>query len=166
MNGGFVSEAQEVLDEAKLKEDLHENVGYKLATLARKEEESETETEALAAAREQHQFLLSFAEAYFIKPSPDPQFEGIWRFPDGIEATSTWTNDELEIQWSRSRKEHTITADIQNRGARVTKYSRQDEYYAPSLGDKGFSHLSEDIQRMEIMVLKGNKHSLLTLERQ
>jgi len=138
IKAGFMDEATEVLNKAKEKEDVHPNVGSALATVAgTKEAESKTEQEALSAAREQRQFVLSFAQAYFNEPSTNPQYEGSWRFSDGVEVEIRRKNSELEIRWERNDREHNITMRTQNRGALITKYSRQDPYLSTSLGNKG-----------------------------
>lgn len=166
LNAGFADEAKDVLNTARVKEDVHPNVGNALAAVPQKEEvESKIEAEALDAAREQRRFLLAFAEAYFTRPSVDPQFEGGWHFPDGIEVETTQSNNRLEMKWKRNDKEHVLSAHTHNCGVLITKYSRRDTYFPSSLGDKGYAYLSEDNQHMQLMVLKDGKHSLLKLER-
>lgn len=121
--------------------------------------------ETLGASGEQRQFLLSFGEAYLASSSTNPQFEGSWYFPDGIEASVTKNEDEIEIRWTRNDKERTMIAHAQNRAAKITKYSRKDQYSSTNLADNGYAYLSENRQQMSVMVLKDNKHTFLTLER-
>jgi tetratricopeptide (TPR) repeat protein len=166
MNAGFMDEATEILNKAKEKEDVHPNVGNALAAAAnKKQEESTMEQEALEAAREQRQFVLSFAQAYFSEPSTNPQYEGSWHFPDGVEAAIRRKDSELEITWERNDEAVIMTLRTQNRGALVTKYSRKERFLPTSLGDKGYAYLSEDDQHMSIMVLDDNRHFFLTLKR-
>jgi len=165
MEAGLSDEASKVLKEAKEKDDVHPNVGNALSALTQRQEaELETEGDVLNASREQRQFLLSFAEAYF-SSSSSPQFEGDWRFPDGVEAKVTQNADSLQIRWTQDDKERIITARVQNCGAMVTKYSREGQYYPTSLWDKGYASLSQDNQHLDIMIVKDNKHSFLALER-
>jgi tetratricopeptide (TPR) repeat protein len=165
MNGGFVDEAMGILNKAKQGEDVHANVGSALAAVDQKKEaESKKETETLSAAHEQRQFLLSFAEAYFSSRSVTSHFEGAWRFSDSVEATATWSDDKVKINWERSDKKYSMTARVRSLGARITNYTRPG-YYPSTLGDNGFAYLSDDGQQMEIMVLTDNKHDFLTLRR-
>ncbi len=166
LNAGFADEAKGVLNAARVEEDVHPNVGSALAAVSQKEEaESKIEAETLNAAHGQRRFLLAFAETYFTRPSVDPQFEGGWHFPDGVEVEITQSSDRLEMKWKRNDKEHVMSARAHNRGALIIEYSRRDTYLPSSLGDKGYAYLSEDNQHMQLMVLKDGKHSLLKLER-
>jgi len=157
----------EILNQARAKEHVHPNVGHALSELLRKQEaETETESSVLDASHEQRQFLLSFAEAYFRKPTSTPQFEGSWRFRDGVEATVTRNDDGLKITWTQGDGERVMAARVRNRGAKITDYLRQNQYLSTSLEDKGYAYHSEDVQHMNIMVLTNKNHSFLTLERQ
>lgn len=156
----------EILDKAQQEEDPHANVGSALAAVERQREaESKSETEALNAAREQRQFLLSFAEAYFNGHTGGHRFEGAWHFLDGVEATSERDNNQVKISWERGDEKYNITAKPKNRGAIVTTYKRPGYYYSVGSGDKGFAYLSDDGKQMEIMILTGNTHSFRTLRR-
>ena len=166
IDAGFSSEARAVLDKAKEEEDFDPNVGSALASLShRQQSESDLEDDVLKTAGEQRRFLLSFAEAYFEQLPITPRLDGEWRFSTGEEAIATMNGSMLEIKWERNKVEHIIVADTKNRGAVVNKYVRKDQYYSPSLGDRGYARLSKDGQQMKIMVLKDRRHSFLTLER-
>lgn len=166
MNEGFADEAKEILEQATTKEQPHENVGNATFALAqRKEAESERESEVLDASREQRGFLLVFADAYFKQPPSAAKFEGSWRFLNGVVATVTQQHGELRIDWIQGKKEYKVSADVQNRGAKIKTYSRQDQYSSTSLDDEGYAYLSQDDQQIKIMTLKDNTHSFMTLER-
>jgi tetratricopeptide (TPR) repeat protein len=140
---GLIDEAMDILNEAKQGEDVHPNVGSALATVDHKKEtESKKETGALNTAHEQRQYLLSFAEAYFSERSVSPGFEGNWRLPDGVEVTVARSDDKLKINWERRDQQHTMTAQVQGLGARISDYTRPG-YYTSRSGADGFAYLSE-----------------------
>jgi Flp pilus assembly protein TadD len=166
IDAGFVEEAMQILNEAKQQENAHPNVGRALAAAAERQElDAEIEKKFIETAREQGRFLLAFAEAYFVDCASAASFEGAWHFFDEVEATAIRENDELKIGWERGGKKHRIVAHVKNQGARITKYTRNDDYFSNDLGDKGYAFLLQEEQQIQIMTLKGHKHSFLTLRR-
>jgi hypothetical protein len=164
LEAGFADEAKEVLNTAVKAEDVHPNVGEAIAAVDRQEEaQSRTSTETLDAAHQQYRFLLAVAEAYFSPPSGGLRFEGEWQLPDGVEVEIARDTGRLEMKWKRNGKDHAMAGRIHNRGVLITKYSRRDSYISSSLGDKGYAYLSEDNQKLKIMILKDAKHSFLEL---
>lgn len=165
IDAGFVEEAMQILNEAKQKENVHPNVGRALANATEKQEtELKTEKQAIENALEQRNFLLSFAEAYLIDCAASDGFEGIWYFDDGTEANAVYEVDTLKIQWERNGKEHYLKAYPKNCGAKITEYSRKEKYISTDLADKGYAVL-ESGKQINIMILKGGRHTFLTLKR-
>ena len=174
MNAGFAEEARQILDKAREEKDIHPNVGGAIAALSEKEgEESKTEQNALKTAREQETFLHSFAEAYFIEKRDSPSFAGVWRFPDGVEMTMTQSGEQVEGKWIRDKIEYKLKGHASNRAARITTTRLlQGRPFATILGglasgedSRGYIYLAPDGQKLFLMNLKDQKHSLLTLDK-
>jgi tetratricopeptide (TPR) repeat protein len=171
MNAGFIQEATQILGEAKQYKNPHQNVGRALADIAAKPEaEREVKEKHLEDAQQQRRFLVSFAEAYFLKRPLDPNFEGSWFISGDTEATITRDNHQIRIEWTWANSPHQIIAHARNYGAKVDKYTR-GEHYLTSLGSGGYAYLSEDSKEIRVMILRESgvtehDHYFLILTRQ
>ena len=172
MNAGFADEASRVLHEAREKAEVHPNVGQAISELSERDErESAAEERHLQVAREQQSFFRSFAEAYFVHREDCPSLSGTWRFPDGVEATLTQAEQDIEAQWCRENRKHKFVGLICNRAARITNQrprsalSRPIE--EPRFEDygRGYAYLSDDGQRLLMMNVEGGTHSFTELSR-
>jgi tetratricopeptide (TPR) repeat protein len=93
LNQGFLDEARELLDKAKLRDDVHPNVNGALAEAARREAaESETWKGILKHGAAHRLFLHAFADARFRPYAGLRAFDGTWKAPDG----STFQIEEKE----------------------------------------------------------------------
>lgn len=164
MRVGFFEEAENVLRRAREHEDVHLNVAKASADVAeRQETESKRVTDISQAGQEERQFLLPFAEAYFVE-SDLPNLEVPWRFSDETEAEVSKRDNKLRIVWKRNNSTFRILATLKNRGAKIMTYAQEDSYR--KLLDKGYLYLTEDYRHIQIMIIADNKPTFLTLQTQ
>lgn len=84
INQGFIDEARERLDEAKVREDVHSNVNEALADASKRETaEVETWKNIVKQGVAHRLFLHGFAEARFLPHIGPPLLDGNWKAPDG-----------------------------------------------------------------------------------
>ena len=93
----------------------------------------------------------------------------MWATSDGIEMEISGKDDSIEAYWSSNDKKYKLTGKVSNRGAKIAIYKWQ---YVWSKGDSdyekesdGYAYVTEDGQRLSIMSMRGNKHSLMELTR-
>ena len=164
MRVGLFEEAERILKKAREHEDVHLNVAKASADVAEKQEDESNRVSDIAqSGQEERQFLLPFAEAYFIE-SALPTPEELWRFPDETEAEVSKRDNKLKIVWKRNGSTFRIVATMKNRGAKITTYQQEESYRR--LLDKGYLYLTEDHKTIAMMTIVNNEPTFLTLQAQ
>ncbi len=171
MVAGFEEEAMNLLNKAKEQPDVHPNVGAAIAAISKRAEgEKEEEEKNLKAAREQQRFMISFGEAFFTEGADCPAFGGLWRFPDGAEATMVQDGYQITAEWTRDKKRFKFIGRPRNRGAQITNYEMglinwvQEEWGFTETG-RGYIYLSSKGREVFVMNLRGTETSFITLDR-
>lgn len=172
MYAGFADEALEILDKAQQQEDVHPNVSSAVSALSEKEEaETKRRDKITADALQQQQYLRSYANEYFISKSPANSFDGVWQFSDNVEVTIIRIDNRIEANWLRNNKKFQFTGEVSNQAAKIIMYKMNYSYLDPKVETsfekeaEGYAYLSEDGQKLELMKLKDNEHSFITLMR-
>ncbi|MFA7319165.1 MAG: hypothetical protein WC022_01020 [Parcubacteria group bacterium] len=105
LNIGFVSEAKELLNSARGKENVHQNVNEALSEIPKKiEKESDIEKEKIREALLLRRFILNFTEAKFIKGNLLRTVSGEWLSEDGVIFKIDVIDNEITANWNISRK--------------------------------------------------------------
>jgi tetratricopeptide (TPR) repeat protein len=171
INDGYVTEASEILNSAKIKEDVHPNVNDALTSINKKEEaETELENKTLEEAREQQRLLRSFSEAFFITPEIIPSFAGTWKDPKGITFEISLNGDQIICIWSEGEKKFQITGNITNRAALIALFSEKYSFITKknefNKDEDGKAYLTEDGHIVIIFTIEKDKHTLRQLQKE
>ncbi|MBI3050148.1 MAG: hypothetical protein HYY76_17755 [Acidobacteria bacterium] len=101
LNQGFLDEARELLNEAKKRDDVHQNVNEALADAAKRESaEQQNWTRVLKQGAVHRLFFHQLAEARFRPCHDTAPFDGTWKAPNGTTIKiEEATNSEVSIIW-------------------------------------------------------------------
>lgn len=157
INAGFSEEAKKIIDEAKVKKDVHPNVGEALATLSKNmDEENKKEESVLKEAEKQKKFILGFSNAYFPKSEILTSISEKWKDKDNIEYVINLSENVLTILWQNGEEKYKISGSIVNKASRVEFYKFEYDW---SYTDKKFKkkndgllYFSDDYQQINVMI--------------
>lgn len=140
MDVGLFDEAQAILDEARVMDSPHENVGNAIYRLEKaRKDDLERWVELGKKGVVFQRKVRQYAEALFERTAPEGKWEGTWYTATGEEVTVAVTPDGVAGSWTEIKPgrglgmlrtasvtiECVITGQIRGRSARVT-YSRRD----------------------------------------
>ncbi len=162
MGAGFETEATEILDAAKVKEDVHPNVGSAVSEIAkRKDAEDDTEKKVTKRALVQRKFFLEFADARHIPGALLEAVSGNWtsdsEIPFSIEVkdgvvTGIW----IEPGFGDYVQEFKFEGLIQNNSSKLLisrkEYNAAYERVYKSKGKGGYLFATSDVQ-MQLMII-------------
>jgi tetratricopeptide (TPR) repeat protein len=179
---GFWKDAKKVLDEARIMDSPHENVGQAIYRLHTIQEEEEKKWKELGdRARTLQQYVRQYAAAYFDRSGAKFLFAGIWTLDTGVEVTVLETG-EIKAEWQEEggvllmgslKYKCSILGTRRNRSVSLSyRKERVGERFASSLllggGDEVttcFSYLTRDGSTWHIFSVEAGSSLLLTLRR-
>ncbi len=172
INAGFQDEAQKIIDEAKIKEDVHPNVGEALATLSKNtKEEEKKEEDILKLAERQKKFIIGFTDAYFPNSSMVISTQEKWQDENKLEYRVSISDNVISIFWEKDEEKFKINGPIENRASRIQFFKfKYDWRYTEKkfiAEDDGLLYFSTDCKKINIMVggvLKNNEPAFYFLE--
>ncbi|HKC65163.1 MAG TPA: hypothetical protein VKB86_16080, partial [Pyrinomonadaceae bacterium] len=171
INAGFAEEANDLLSKAKQLPDVHANVGSAISTLSQnREAEREKREKILNTSVKQQQFLRQYAQDRF-SPKVEQNFAGAWLFMSGTEATLVQDGTQIELDWNIGGKKYQLTGTVINNSAKVTYFKMKYGFFTPAneIGfekeSEGYAFVSEDGQKLNIMLLKDNEPTFMELVR-
>ena len=122
IKAGFEEPASKILNEAKNKENVHQNVGRAITNLAEAKKKEETaEARVLTDARADQSFLRTFADAYFQEVHNCPSFIGTWQSDARIVLEITQTKNNLGGTWTVKPPAYSMSA-----AEKTYKFSGED----------------------------------------
>jgi len=150
LEAGFYSDAKDILDKAKVMQDLHPNVGSAIAALSEREEkEAATKKEILARAQQEQKFIKDYARRYFAKASD--YFSGQWKSIDGGVIALAKDDRAVSATWVHEKKKHQMSGLVTNRTAKITLKSNPEDEILGFLSvteRSGYAYTSDDGQQM------------------
>lgn len=180
IDAGLAKNAKQILDKAKVQDEVSPNVGSAMSLLSNKEEEeAKVEKECFESAREQQKFLLSFAEAYFTKAN-DPNslgFVGFWQSEKGYALKVFKDGSNIQGEMNSEGTKLSFKGSPLNRGLKIDGYTStttsthiKDMLIASELGNgHGYGYLTSEGEELHLVTIKKNgekwKHRLWVFRR-
>ncbi|PIV86019.1 MAG: hypothetical protein COW50_03815 [Candidatus Moranbacteria bacterium CG17_big_fil_post_rev_8_21_14_2_50_41_107] len=154
LQNGFVEEARELLDLAKVKDDVHQNVNAAISEIPEKiEEETKVEKEQIKSALLFRKFVLGFTEAKFIKDDLLNSVSGNWKSNDGIVFEISIMNNKIVAHWKKKifldiESDYKFEGEILNNSSTIDFY--ENRYVSSKSGyeykkeNRGLLYYSKD----------------------
>jgi tetratricopeptide (TPR) repeat protein len=168
LGAGFTDEAMKLLDEARLKEDPHPNVGQAIAAVAQaKQRDKETEEKVTKAAREQRYFMLAYADALFLQTDSTSGFAGSWLSDEGVPVTIVRTEQGISASWTIKDRNYSFSGTPNRGTAKIDsiQWTSSSGYSLERVADKGYAYLSEDGRSIRILGIGGNENVMMQFHR-
>lgn len=159
LKGGFLDEAESLVNDAKNIEGMHPNVGKLITRVSEKRKsEDEKRDHLLELADQQQQFLRQFAEAHFLPTDGTDPFEGTWINSTGECLKFTQNNDEIGGSWGTDETKYTVTGTRTNRGARLTlRTGHSTTLLTSSSPTQGLAFVKRDKAELQMMTFEKDK---------
>lgn len=133
INIGFIEEAKKILNLAKEKEDVHQNVNEALSEIPKRiEKENKIEDDQIKKALSLRKFVLRFVEAKYIKGNSLASSSGNWKSKDGIDFVIEVSGGNIVAKWKEKiwdyENEFKFQGKIENNSSRITFYKKEYDF--------------------------------------
>ncbi|MBI2612249.1 tetratricopeptide repeat protein [Candidatus Kaiserbacteria bacterium] len=164
MDAGFTTEAEEKLNVAKNKEEVHPNVGAAISALSKKKDhEDDLEKQRTEKALLLRKFILGFAGSKFTKGTNLSGVSGIWKSRNGMEFQFVVENNKIFAFWKEKiityDSEYKLEGPIFNNSSDVTIFEKEYNTAKSSyeFAEKGTGALFCSEDGLEIRLLRKDK---------
>lgn len=177
IRAGLIEKSDEILKEARKKDNVHANIGDSIAELSRiKENEVETKKEALKEANQQQNFMRQFAEAFFIKDiSTNSIFSGKWKlYSSSLSSSSSLFNiGNINITQSKSEiiglwgdnNQFKLKGQAHNRGLIIKSYGQEEDFnMMKDIFTSSYAFISEDFAQLKMILIGKNNTSTIYID--
>jgi hypothetical protein len=151
---GFYDEAKELLNSAKAKENVNENVWSSLDDLAKRQKHEEEKSEKIfQKANEDQLYLQKFAVDYFDPNSSIIDISGNWQCnSETVQLKQLANNQYFQFSWTIDQKSFSITLKIEKNLAIIGNGSYEDKGGGLTKDLLVFANLSKDNKQLSLLL--------------